>query len=181
MNTTGIYNEPRKSERLFRRYESLIAEGVSRFPAESKFPVPEDLSPAYFLARFRDAILSLSENHWETYVDKEKLVKIRKVFVLSLSPDGKAVWFRQRQRQGRPTTPFGVHEQPVDRLGFETTIWRDVTNPELEALCLLIHTQRLAGPYTLQQEVDQDYIDQLQTRYNVALIYDSAKNETLIT
>lgn len=179
---TTPFIAPHLREPIFRAYEPLIRTAVNAFPSESSFTIPSGVAPTTFVANFRNAILSLKRYKWETYVDCRKLWSISSAYVINQDTEG-VVWFRLRQPRGRPnllTSEARTHA--ASALPSPSLVpWADATQEEISALCLLIHTKRLAGPYEIRGEVGTSQISDLINQYDVGIVYHSDSKTTVIT
>lgn len=176
----GEFLESRLTEDMFRRYEPLLARAVTAFPAETSFTVPPDISPTTFVARFRDARFSFLKFGWpSTTVDRNKLISIQGKYTISLDPSSGLVWFRAKQRKGRPTE--FITEATVSALSAASPVrWQDHTAEELRALCLLLSNKKLNGPIIISGQVDPKLTESLPLEFDVSLVYQSDTNETVV-
>ena len=67
----------RFKEASFRRYERIIADAVDMYP-KSVHITCNDMSPETVSCRLLDAMTSLETNHWETALNMEKFLQLRK-------------------------------------------------------------------------------------------------------
>ncbi len=175
----GQFLESRLTEEMFRRYEPLIAKAVDAFPNETSFKVPPDVSPQTFLARFRDARLSYLRFGWKSEaINREKLIEIQGKHTLSLDSATGCVWFRQKQRRGRPIE-FAV-EATSHGTGNKPITWDTYTREDLVAVCHLINAKRLSGPIVLRGKLDTELEADLMSQYDVALSYDPDSSTTIL-
>lgn len=177
------------TEALFRQYEPLIVRAVNDFPLETFFTIPPDRSPATFIARFRDAILSVKNFKWPTIIDMDKLWRMsaEKAFALRLEADDKGiprVCFGPRaSRGGSPnmllseaktytaTNPARIGAVPL----------RDITEEELRALVTLLNGRHLHGSWSTTTTFPLDLISTLTASYDVAIVRDDNTGLTIIT
>lgn len=187
MNTRGI-NDPNYglpshlSEAMFRRYETFIKQAVDNAPSDTSFSIPEGLAPTTFLARLRDTTLSVKKFGWTTTIDMDKLWTHSGKMVWSYDIATKLVWFRERQSRGRPnqlTSEANIHAKVLAQTA--DVRWADYTQDELRALCLLLHTKKLTGPFILKGLISQNLIDDLQLSLDISLVHDNTNAETIIT
>lgn len=174
---------PQLSEGTFRVYEPHIDRAVRAWPTETSWSpsamtdlAGRRLSPHTFVARFRDAVVSLKRFGWDTYIDTAKLRSMSGAHVLAYDADG-TVWFRARGRRGRPLeqvapAPSGASPAPP---------WAHPSDDELRALCLLLSCGRLVGPFTLSTQVPAETIKALEAEFNVALVWDDAVGVTVVS
>ncbi len=170
------------SERTFRTYEPFITQGVLAFPKETKFdPNVIGVSGNTFAARMRDSIVSLKRFKWETMVDCQRLWDITGQFVIAQDKDG--VWFRGKGQRGRPSnlTSEARERNPAIDADVVRTPWKDTTYEEQRALCVLLHSGRLVGPFVLTGLVPERDITDWETEYNVAFVVDTERNLTIVT
>jgi hypothetical protein len=179
------------SEGQFRVYEPHITRGVSAFPAETKFTAEDfrgadgkPLSGNTFAARFRDAITSLKRFKWTpTTVDVDKLWQISGEFAIGFDADG-AVWFRNRGKKGRPThLTEEAKERKIQALvgAHIKTEWDAASTDEVKALCVLLHGGKVIGPILMNGPIFHTLVEEMEAYYNVAFVFDSANNKTIIT
>jgi len=180
--TTTRHVPPHLRESLFRYYEPFLEQAVAAWPSETSFTPPKDRSPATFIANFRSAILSLKTFAWSTTIDVQKFESILGTFTLIFDATG-AVWFKARAaRQGRPRDMAKANPRAAAYAAATIPVpQRDCTQEELEAFCLLLHYQRIGGPFVIDGEVGQEQIDDLTTRYNVSLVFNSLTKQTILT
>lgn len=185
MNHTFI--APHLREHIFRTYEPLLTVAVSAWPEATSFTVPRDVSPATFVANLRNSIVSVKRFSWSTSIDLPKLLSIEtpRQFVVVFDEVEKLVWFRspkKPQARGMESTVGRKIERALPSSSSSSLVpWRDWTETELDALCLLIDKQRITGTFILDGAVAQHSIDQLQLAYNVAIVFDATLNQTVIT
>lgn len=185
--TTPVHIPSYLSESTFRTYEPYIARAVAAWPEETSFttfvtPDGKKLSANTFVARFRDAITSLRRFGWETTaVDLTKLASIMGDFCLTLDPQG-VVWFRHKTKQGRPPEfrSETVAMYPEKGAKAVREVWQKWTLAEVNALCQLLDTGRLVGPFVVEGQVDAGEITRLEGLHNVSFTYDPTKNQTII-
>lgn len=182
------------SEDSFRRFEPFLTLAVNRWPEETSWDVASlratdpsvNISPMTFVARFRDAIVSLRRFNWESTVDLAKLNNIAGTYCLALQAGTSVVWFKHRAPRGR--TPDWKHL--ADKVSEVTPSYgegaarvvpfKDATPEELRALCLLISNGKLAGPFHLQTRLDAVITASLTATYNVAIEWDDRAQHTII-
>ena len=181
---------PHLREPIFRAYEGLLFVALQNWPLETSFDVPKGVATATFLANFRNAIVSLINYNWETTVDRKKLIDLRlaKEYVIRYKEDGKLWFCHPAVRAVTPiTTSASSRLSPAESTQGATTPsasvvpWRDWTPEELLAACLLIDKQRITGPIFLVGVVDADFTNQLMSNYNVALVYNKEREQTIVT
>ncbi len=174
------------SEATFRRYETYLEMAVLRFPESTCFELGENnVAPTTFAARLRDSIASLLRYKWMTVVDVEKLWRIAGKYVVAHEKDG-SVWFRGKERQGRPThlTPEAkeraLAREETTPIAPSFALWEGGDLEQLTALCVLIHHQRITAP------VHMDFCPELETtlsltsNYNVSIFRDPVLNKTIV-
>lgn len=186
------------SETLFRHFEPYIALALRNWPKETCYdldliPVADRYSPATFVGRFRDAILSLQRFSWPTtMVDTEKLWELSagKAFCVWWEAGTQRVWFKQRRRAGRPTHLVG---EARERIGADTSdappprspvLLKDLTENELESFCCLLSGKRIDGPVLVEGNLAVTMAESVATYSNnmdISFIYDEKRNVTIIT
>jgi len=190
MPPNPTYIAPHLREHIFRTYEPYLHAAVTAWPDPTWFEVPATIATATFVANLRNAVVSLIRYNWTTVVNLEKLKSIEspRLFVINFDETEKKVWFRSPKApvaqafkssigSGDPrpaTTSISASMQSL-------VPWRDHTQEEISALCLLIDRQRVIGPFVVAGEVGEALVESLQTQYNVALVYDETMKQTVIT
>lgn len=169
------------SEATFRKYEHSLTKAIAEFPRDCPFdPSLYGVAPTTFAARMRDSILSVLQYNWPTTINVEKLRTIAGQYIISHERDG-TVWFRQKERRGRPLTLTGKVQLPPQ--GTDTTPppdWSGADLSQLIALCTLLHHERVTGPFRMDFCPDPADIADLMERYNVAIFRDSLLNKTIV-
>lgn len=185
---------PHLREPIFRAYEELLTTAVASWPKPTSFTLPPNVASSTFLANFRNSIISLKRYGWTpTTVDRSKLLAIEtpRAFIVTYEPDGK-LWFRSpRERVVKPVvSSSSVERAPSPRPVTDTSItpiasslvpWRDWTEADLEAACLLIDKQRITGPILLVGRVDEARTNHFMSIYNIAFVYDEERDTTILT
>lgn len=183
------------SESLFRYFEPNIALAVRNWPKETAFdltmiPVADRFAASTFVARFRDAILSLKRFKWETtLIDLDKLWSMSGKFCIWIEPKTGVVWFKGKEKHQRPSHLIGEarqrakdHAEEVLRSG--PVLQKDLTANELEAFCLLLSGKRIEGPIRVLgnlHELFPEDIDVYAASLDVAFTWDPKTNSTVIT
>lgn len=162
-------------ESVFRQYEGPIRDMVAAWPRETSHAPYLGKSPFTFLGYFRNAILSARTFDWKTDIDLVKLRAMTGHFLLRLEDDG-LVWVRARAHHPDP-----VKAPPLALSPSSLVPWRDATQDEISALCLLLHFSRLRGPFAVDGPIDDSLRDSLSNTYNVGIVYDTVNNQTIIT
>lgn len=174
---------PHLREANFRIYEPYIAAAVDAWPAETEFTPPSDVMPSTFVVNMRNAILSVKMYQWpNSRVSLPKLLSIDREYVINQDAAGH-VWFRKRKSTGKNPvlgTEQTIHSS-LPSLPLSVVPWRDPTDEELRALCVLIHYQRLTGPVVIEGEVANETRIALSADFNVAVVYDEKMKQTIIT
>lgn len=177
------------SEATFRVYEPMIAEGVRKFPDETQFRIPPGKAPSTFVARFRSSIVSLHKFDWPSVVDKEKLFGnkltgtsgIHGQFSISRDFNDGTVWFRVKHRQGRPVSLSKVERVSAGNAGLFSNLWTDYDSDDVKAICKLISSRKVVGPFQLKGQVSELLVMELEGSNDVAVVYDDVKDITIIT
>ncbi len=172
------------SQSVFRWCEPYITRAVHAWPQETVFTPAEmldlkgnRLSPHTFIARMRDAVVSVKRFGWTpTTVDVVKLSAMAGTFVLAFTPDGSVTW-RQKGQRGRPSGAVTA----VPEEDQSSSVWNNPTDDEVRALALLLDSGRLQGPYTLGCTLSAETVMSLENEFNVAVMVDGMKRETIIT
>lgn len=178
--TPGEFLESRMTEQMFRRFEPLLTKAVDAFPNETSFTVPPDMAPTTFLARFRDARLSLLKYNWQpTTVNRDKLIQIARSHTISRDEITGLVWFRAKHARGRPKelvteamTQMATASSPIDR------VWSNWSVEELRAACLLLSSKRLTGPIILRgAEIPDSIINDLLADFDISIVRQDGTTE----
>ena len=167
----------RLNENSFRAYEAHIREAVEAWPAETKYVVPNGMSPNTFEHRFRDAIQALKLFGYDADL-QAKLAAIRAEITISQDTDGRHVWFRAKQRAGRQINlgKAETHERP----DITTYIEVHETHDEemLRAFLTLAAKGVHSGPVQFRGRIDADLVLMLEKQYDTAFVYDEKRNVT---
>lgn len=180
------------TEASFRLYEPFITLGVRNFPNETSWDVSDlrrtdesiKIGPNTFVARFRDAIISLRRFNWKpTTVDLEKLIRIAGTYSIALQPGTSVVWFKNRGHRGKPSALVAEARKHLAAQAASPSpvLWQDATLAEIEALCLLINNERLQGPFLVSNHLTDAEVAHFASRYNVALTWHEEQKRMVIT
>lgn len=181
------------SEHTFRFYEPYLTLGVRNFPDETSWDIAAlrasdptiRIGPTTFVARLRDAYVSLLRFHWEpTTVDLIKLADMRGKFSFTLQTGTSIVWFKNKGIKGRPSHLMA--EAHVERANTPSVpsavLWKDATNEEVLAACLLLSNRRIAGPILIDRNLDSlNEIGALTSTLDIAMRWDEEHKQTVIT
>lgn len=181
------------SESIFRHFEPHITLAVRNWPEETCFDLDltptgeKKYSPATFVGRFRDSILSLQRFKWEpTTIDVAKLwtLSAEKAFTVWWEAGTSKIWFKHRRRPGRPSHLVGEARALVGDRSFDppppsVVLHKDLTREELLSFCVLIANRRLEGPVRYEGRPPAD--DDAVRLWDVAFTWDEGKNITIIT
>ena len=173
---------PHLRESIFRQYEPSIALAVENYPNETIIPCPDGMAFTTFIANYRNAILSLRTYNWETFIDKDRFAECCKD-ACAAPGDNNTIIYRKRKPIGRKPTITGsiLSTSGGESLSPSPVPWKDHTDDEVRALCLLIDKGRLFGPYILNEIIPPSFEDELINRFNIAITFDRAANQTIIT
>lgn len=171
------------TEESFRKYEPFIKQAVKNAPLETSFSVPDGLSVNTFVARVRDAIVSLKRFRWDTTIDVEKLWTLSGKYIWSIDPGGEKIWFREKQKRGRPLEYAAeAHTRQAAQAGASiSSVWTNLQVGEIDSLALLIHNQRITGPVYVEGQLPEELTSRLSSLFDVAFTFDTTKNQTIIT
>lgn len=173
---TGATRNWRLTEEAYRRYEQHIREGIRNWPNETKFAVPSGMSPNTFEHRFRDALQALREFKYDADVALA-LAALPGNPAVSMDPDGKHVWFRERSKRGRPISLSpSSHERPGTIL--RPTIYGTPTLAALRAFQTLISEGHLVAPLSFRGVIDEAVQSAIVADYDTAFVYDAATDIT---
>lgn len=171
----------RRDVTFYKQYEPLIEQAVSAWENgrhETSFPIPPNTAPSTFCARFRDAILALETYGYNPDL-QSRVVAIRQEISITLSPDGKLLWFTEKQKKARKhfrpvsgQSPSGLHSDPV--------IERALATDELHAFCLLLTRKLRTSPVIFRGKIDPVEQTFLEAHYDVAFIFDDSTSTTTI-
>lgn len=189
------------SEVTFRKYEQLIAEGVSNFPLPTTFSAPASGKPnlTTFCARFRDSLTSLRRYKWSSSkINLQRFEEIGDAIVVRLVPETNSVLFTSRRAynpaapvQATVTSPdhHVVRKQSAQPQGYADAIpaaqlnsamLLEVTPHELEAFCLLLSNRRMVGPVQFIGRVEANELSRLMTSYDVGISFHEPSNTTTL-
>lgn len=156
--------------------EHAITNAEKTPPQESQFGIPKDMSPNTFARCLRDARQAVEQFGYDPAL-QHRYAALGPKFVFSLSPDGQSVWFRERGAPGRkPQGVAAMRTRSAPRVPEVVTPLPDES--ELRAICLLINSGRINGPFEFTGQVRQEFADEMETAYNLAFHYDSETNIT---
>lgn len=164
----------RFSPAIVERYAPLFREALSRWPDETQFQIPKNMSPNTFEHRFRDARKALRD--FRVIPDlADALEKID--FTISLAPDGKSVWFRARgAKPGRPITVGSASARSLPVIPP-----KPLPSPEdLRQICSLYSRQLIPGPIPYFGRIDAETLAALETDFDLGFAYDERMNITTI-
>ena len=174
MTPPSTFIAPHLRETVFGDCEGVVAVYLQSWPDEVGIDVPANRARTTFVANLRNAILSARKYNWPTALNLAKLRAMTGTFLIRPEADGK-VWMRRRTKHS-PSTVAPV----VPFFSGGLVPWRDCTQEEVEALCVLLSAGRLIGPYLVDGPVGAEQVDDLSTRFNVGLVFDETKNQTII-
>lgn len=162
----------------FERYREHIKLALDRWPQETSFEVPNGMSPNTFEHRLRDAVQALIVFQYDPEL-YTRMVAVRAEIVVSQSQDGKSVWFRAKQSAGKPVSLTLGHT--ISRPQQTTVAVKPQPSAdELSALCLLLSSGQLEGPYQCRGRFAEQLIVELEEKYNVAFAYDEQSDTTTV-
>jgi len=167
---------------MFRRFEPLIAEGLRNFPSATKFTPGPDIGLTTFTARFRDAVTSFRRYGWSSnLIDSAKFHAESGRFVIKYDQENSCCWFCNRMAAGRAPAGVSVDSAsiPDSNAVRPSGILSDLTENELKAFILLLHTGRLIGPVLVTGKLSSEQTDPY-VALNVAFAYDPSSNITTI-
>lgn len=165
----------RLNEDAYRRYEAHIREAIKVWPTETKFAIPNGMSPNTFEHRLRDALQAIKLFGYDADV-QVALANIREELVVSMDPAGDAVWIRARGSRGRPVQ---LQTQPNDRPGFIGAVILPSPDEEtVRAYCVLGKVGHRTEPVQFKGRLTATLVDILLTQYDVAFAYDEAADVT---
>lgn len=183
------------TEKLYRYFEPHLNLAVTNWPKETFFdlsiiPAEVRYAPTTFVARFRDAVISLKRFGWETYVDVAKLSAMSGEFIINIDPQTGFIHFRRKQPRGRPilasvgkvsvSTPTPV-QHPSSAMS--VVPWKDITGGELESLALLLANGRIQGPVLVEGDVRQRFGEDVtvyERNMDVAFTWDEKRGVTVV-
>lgn len=142
----------RLREENFRRYETSFDLALKCFPKSITLSIP-GLSPRTVAARCRDAMQSHQTFKWTApfHPDATKRLKVFEI--------GDEVWLGGEKPKSEDSLTA------VPDLS-NSNLW---TLDELSALALLVQNKRLTAPIVIQQRIGELTIQELETKFNVAL------------
>lgn len=168
----------RMTRELYDRYAPYLEMAVNNWPKETKFSIPEDMSPNTFCARFRDARKALLLFHYDLALEA-KLRALDDAPVISMDPDGKHVWFRERGQQSAPNKVS--HGEAINHLA-STPIPTAPLPPleDLHSICKLMSTGALRGPLAYHGLLPPPDQQTLESLFDIAFILDPVKQTTTL-
>jgi hypothetical protein len=169
----------RLTKEAFTRYETILTDAINRWPEETAWEIPTNLSPNTFVAQLREARRALLLFNYNPDL-KTRLMAIDHEVALTLDPRGTSVWFRKRAQNGRPMkfTPLASAGRAMN---LSTSTVRNMpTADQLDALCKLISQKVIDGPILLRGRVSPELISQLEISYDIAFAYDAPTDVTTV-
>jgi len=176
----------RLRETSFRKYETVLAETVKRWPAPiTVSPKEIDLSPTTYSARFRDAILSLQQYQWaDTVVDMARFCQIADDIVVSHQGDLVIIGSAETVK---PNTHFGG-DWPINfvkHVEISSHEFSEALNQPsvklVEATLLGLHHRIIQGPIRF---TNVDILDSLmstwESEYDVSVTLEPDGTLTLL-
>lgn len=150
-------------ESSFRNYEGAIDTVVKAWPFAYSF-VPDNVET--FSCRLRDAMTSLREHRWSTYIDMVKFLQIHSSIRVAIKPNG-SVRCGPREIDHRSGAPV---EEPKTQ--FPTSGQSVITDPDIraiESLMYLHHTRILTTPSLIQFTEGEFDPSKWEENYDVAI------------
>ena len=168
----------RLNESAFRRYEHHIRSAIDAWPKETKFEIPAGVSVNTFEHRLRDAMQALKMYGYDEELQK-KLASLRTELVVSMDPDGKAVWIRERGKRGRPISL--ISRQNEKRVAIAPIpVQPSPDEAVLRAYLTLSSSGNRTDPVHFKGRIDQALQDLLMSQYDTAFVYDDAQDITIM-
>ena len=168
----------RLNEAAFRRYEHHIRSAIDAWPKETKFEIPAGVSVNTFEHRLRDAMQALKMYGYDEELQK-KLASLRTELVVSMDPDGKAVWIRERGKRGRPISL--ISRQNEKRVAIAPIpVQPSPDEAVLRAYLTLSSSGNRTDPVHFKGHIDQALQDLLMSQYDTAFVYDDAQDITIM-
>jgi hypothetical protein len=168
----------RMTREAYERYAPYLEMAVNNWPKETKFSIPDDISPNTFCARFRDARKALLLFHYDLELES-KLRALADAPVISMDPDGRHVWFRERGVQSAPTKV--VKGETMNRLSTElrpTTALPDMIG--LTSLCNLMKAGVVRGPFAFTGIITSAAQETIESQFDVSFVIDNEKSTTTL-
>ena len=154
-------------ESAFRRYESILAQVVNRFPLPVEVDTKiYDLSSVTFSCRFRDAITSLERYRWRTdTIDMQRFAECSDLIVVR-ERGGKVViggWEETKVTEALASQPITAGAE------LATPVIIDVSNPVvLSTLITLAENRYLTMPITISN-LPENTAETLASCFDISL------------
>lgn len=152
-------------ESAFRFYEPAIAEIVKKFPCVVVInPKKWNMSPVTIACRLRDAVKSLKENQWSTYIDIKIFNAIADIITVAERHGQVFIGNKQTVKQNFPlvTCPSFLSE-----VGESVTITTH-TQSDRDFLCKLASQKAFRLPIRIIG-LTEEHITYMQNNYDVAI------------
>ena len=169
----------RLNEDAFRRYESHIQTAVDAWPNETKFDIPPGVSVNTFEHRLRDAMQALKLYGYNEAL-QTKLASLRTELVVSMDPDGKAVWIRERGKRGRPVSLLSTENRRHPMVASNPTVQPPPDEAVLRAYLTLSAAGQRTEPVRFKGRIDQTLQDILVSQFDTAFVYDDTQDVTIM-
>lgn len=156
---------PHKSESQFRRYENHLINILANWPATTEIKTGQ-LASTTFLARIRDAILSVLEFGWRTSIDLDELKRIHKTELHFTAVDEKTIKAFRQTSGSKVLAKTGVSE--MVSLGEQFCC--EISNPErhvVHSLAILLSNKVLTKPAKIYQ-LNPDILKEVLEKHDVA-------------
>ncbi len=155
----------RLTERSFRQYESTISQAIKAFPQVVTLYPKGNLNT--YVARLRDAMLSLEKYGWTTSIDKEAFKEIRPRLVVALKDDAVFIGARAAIKDFKPAQPIQLDNVPTKEIEYCI-----VSLESLKVLCDLAAKRLLACNLRITQRFDTDLkrlVAELEDNFDVCI------------
>lgn len=161
----------RFTEASFRRYEKLIADVVTRFPDLTTVD-PSPMSPITVSCRFRDAMRSLAEHRWTTYVNMEKFLQVWENIVVS--DRGTTLLIGSKEALTNPNTAFSPPMVVPNGTSFV------VDEPEVLTAFAVLLSRNLIAPVTFKTTITEQLFFSLETTHNIGIVKNPDGSFTMV-
>lgn len=156
-------------EASYRRYEIIINQAVEAFPNCVTFkPSDFQLASVTFACRCRDAMKSLKENQWNTFIDLAKFNTHFDTIVLSERTDGTII-IGSKESIAKTAANALI---PAFHIEAPTTLSSDIIllkSKDCKDLIMLLSHRRMLSPHILLAGLTPTEVTDYQNMYDIAI------------
>lgn len=163
----------------FERYEHILRQMVANLPNETSFDRPPGMSINTFCARLRDARQALLLYGYDPKLQALH-APLEHTHVIAMDPSGERVWFRERGQVGRREKADSTVQSVKRALAFTHEVTDMPSASELDAMCLLLKSGRVNGPFIFRGRMEPSIHEHLEIAFDVGISYDDKTDLTTL-